>query len=63
MSTGGNGDTAQIGEIKWQIRFMEGLASGEIQVMAQRMADDFGLLIDLFQHEMAVVALVHHQSA
>ena len=38
-------------------------ASGHVDVVGQRVADDLGLLVDLLGHEVAVVALVDQQRA
>ena len=53
-------EPAQIGEIEGKCGHIDAIG-GEIDISRQRMADHFRLLMDLLDHEVAVIALVDQQ--
>src|SRR5690606_31569443 len=60
-AAGGNGQTVERGENEWQgVRLV--VASGEVEIMSQRMGYHLRLLTDFLFHEMAVIALVDHEA-
>ena len=61
-AAGGDRDAVQISQIERQRHRQRHALGRHVDVVRQRMADDFGLLENLLGHEMAVIALVdvHH---
>jgi hypothetical protein len=59
-AAGGDRQPPELGEIERQ-RGQLNRARGKIDIVRERVADDFGLLVNLFGHEMAVVALIDHE--
>ncbi len=58
-AAGGDRKSGKLGEIDGLIGLFHGLG-GEIHIMAERMGNDFRLLVDFLFHEVAMVALVDH---
>ncbi|MNX93838.1 hypothetical protein D3C86_1260460 [compost metagenome] len=59
-AAGGNRKAGKLGEVDCRVGLLHGLG-GEIHVMAERVGNDFRLLVDFLFHEVAMVALVDHE--
>jgi hypothetical protein len=62
-AAGGDRDPLERAEIERQRHRQRDALGRHVEIMRQRVADDFGLLVDFLGHEMAMVALVdeHHR--
>ena len=60
-AAGGDGNPIELLEIERQRKRQRHALRGHVDVIRQRMADDFGLLVDFLRHEMAMIALVDEQ--
>ena len=58
----GQGQAAHIREIEGQVRQRNPVVR-KVEIVRECMADDFGLLVNLLRHEVAEIALVHHEPA
>ncbi|MGK2228110.1 MAG: hypothetical protein ACI9GK_001940 [Devosia sp.] len=60
-AAGADGQAAEIGEVERHLLADRDLFGAHVHIMAERMTDGFGLLVDFLGHEVAVITLVDHQ--